>query len=210
MIVASFLAPRYEKWPGCDYVALLRLLDASCRRLGLRHMVISDDAHLGLDTFLCRLPENLMMAILEGQRQFLACAQEPVLLVGADCLVTRDPRPFGVGYDMAITTSQTFSDCEMNTGAIWCAGSQCAAIWQASLDRNPVEWGDDQTALYAAINDEGAGGHGLSVRRMRCEDHNWAPRDVADDAGMPTVMHFRGRRKAFMADWAVRHMGLTC
>lgn len=210
MKVASFFAPRYEKWPGCDYDALLLLLDASCRRLGLEHVVISDaERPAPLLTARFELPENLMAAILDGQRQLLAATPGPVLLVGADCLVTRDPRPFGVGCDMAITIGP-FSDCPMNTGAIWCAdGPTCAPIWQAALDRKPVEWGDDQRALYAAIGNEGRAGHGLSVRRLRCEDANWAPNDVADPAGMPTVVHFRGRRKAFMADWARRHMGLA-
>lgn len=202
MIVASFFAPREDRW-GCDYIALLRLLDASCRRFGLLHWVISDNASLGLNTFLCRLPPNLMAATLEGQRQFLVDAQEPVLFVGADCLVTRDPRPLLAG-DLMITTSPTFSDCEMNTGAIWCAdGPRCAPVWRAALDRNPTAWGDDQTALYAAIQ-----ASSLRTVRLSAEDHNWAPRDTEDNAGMPTVVHFRGRRKSFMAAWAERHVDL--
>lgn len=210
MIVASFFAPRYDKW-GCDYDALLLLLDASCRWLGLHHVVISDAPRPApLETAVFDLPENLMLALLDGQRQFLAATPGPVLLVGADCLLTRDPRPFGVGCDMAVTTSPTFSDCVMNTGAIWCAdGPTCAPIWRAALDRRPLEWGDDQRALYAAACDDRAGGHGLSVRRIPAELHNWAPTNPADDAGMPTVVHFRGRRKAWMAEWASRHMGLA-
>lgn len=204
MLVASFFAPRENRW-GCDYIALLRLLDASCERFGLRHMVISDAVSFGgLETFPCRLPANLMAATLEGQRQFLVCAQEPVMFTGADCLVTRDPRPMLAG-DITITIGP-FSDCPMNTGAVWCAeGQRCAPIWQAALDRNPVEWGDDQRTLYAAIR-----ASDLDWRTMRCEETNWAPESIEDDAGMPTVVHFRGRRKAFMADWAARHMGLTC
>lgn len=205
VIVASFFAPREDRW-GCDYVALLRLLDASCKRFDLRHMVISDDGGLGVDTFLCRLPENLMAAILEGQRQFLACANDPVLFVGADCLITKDPKHLPSNdADIAITTSDTFSDCRMNTGAIWCTdGPTCAPVWQAALDRGPMSWGDDQTALYAAIR----GSH-LTVEELACPEHNWAPRNVEDEAGMPTVVHFRGQRKSFMAEWARRHIGIT-
>lgn len=203
MIVASFFAPRYEKWPGCDYDRLLLLLDASCRRLGLRHVVISDGPRpVPVETMVFDLPENLMQALLDGQRQFLAATPGPALLVGADCLLTRDPRPFLTG-DMVITIGP-FSDCEMNTGAIWCAdGPTCAPVWAAALDDNPVEWGEDQTTLYAAIQESG-----LKIERLRCEEYNWAPRSVDDDAGPPTVVHFRGRRKAFMAEWAARHLSI--
>ncbi len=202
MIVASFFAPRFDMWEGVNYDALLPLLDASCRRLDLRHVTISDGSRPGVETFICSLPENLMAATLDGQRQFLEQAREPVLLVGADCLLTRDPRPFGVGCDMAITIGP-FSDCEMNTGAVWCMdGPKCAPIWQAALDRNPIEWGQDQTTLYAAVRNS----HDILMRRLRCEDHNWAPESPNDDAGMPTVVHFRGRRKAWMAGWSERFL----
>jgi len=203
VIVASFFAPRVEKW-GCDYDALLMMLDASCRRLGLRHVVISDrNRPAPLETTRFDLPENLMLALLDGQRQFLAVTPGPVLLVGADCLVTRDPKPFFVG-NMAVTIGP-FSDCPMNTGAIFCAdGPTCAPVWQAALDRRPLEWGDDQRALYAALKTSG-----LDYCELPCEAHNWAPDHVGDHAGMPTVVHFRGRRKTFMAEWARRHMGLA-
>lgn len=201
MIVASFFAPRQDVW-GCDYDALLRLLDLSCYRLGLRHVVISDAARPGLETARFDLPENLMLALLDGQRQFLAATPGPVLLVGADCLLTRDPRPFLAG-DMAITIGP-FLDCAMNTGAIWCAdGPRCAPVWQAALDLAPANWGDDQVALYTAIQASGRG-----VVTLRCEDHNWAPSSAADPAGLPTVAHFRGPRKRFMAEWAARHLAL--
>lgn len=162
-------------------------------------MVISDSRDLSLETFLCRLPDNLMAATLEGQRQFLSCTQEPVLFVGADCLLIRDPRSVLAG-DMTVTIGP-FSDCEMNTGAIWCAGSQCASVWREALERNPTEWGDDQTALYSA-----AQASILDVRHVPCELHNWAPESPTDNAGMPTVVHFRGRRKAWMAGWAKQYL----
>ncbi len=203
MIVASIFAPRYEQWPGCDYDALLQLLDVSCRRLGLRHVVISDATRPGLETAVFDLPQDLMPMLLDGQRQFLAATPGPVLLVGADCLLTADPRPVLSG-DLTITIGP-FLDCAMNTGAIWCAdGPTAAPVWQSALDRRPDAWGDDQRALYAAVL-----ASGLVVTDVRCEDHNWAPDDAFDTAGMPTVVHFRGPRKSWMADWARRHMGLA-
>lgn len=205
MIVASFFAPRFDKW-GCDYDALLRLVDASCRRVGLRHVVISDSERPApLETARFDLPENLMQACLDGQRRFLEASAGPVLLIGADCLVTRNFNG-AIGHDMAITIGP-FSDCEMNTGAIWCAdGPSCAPVWQTALDRGPLEWGEDQVALYAAVQDAEA--KGLNIRRLRCERYNWAPESVADPAGLPTVVHFRGRRKAWAAEWAARFLDI--
>lgn len=205
MRVASFYAPREDRW-GCDYDALLRVLDASCTRLGLVHHVISDRMRPNLRTFQVPLPIDLMAAVLEGQLRFLEWAAHnhigPVLLVGADCLITRDPRPYLAG-DIAITIGP-FADCEMNTGAIWCAdGGRCAPVWRAALDRKPRRWGDDQVALYAAIQ-----ASSLHVVRLRCEEHNWAP-ESWDDPVRPTVAHFRGPRKAFMARWGATHLGLS-
>lgn len=198
MIVASFYAPREDRYPGVDYDTLLPLLDASCRRVGVEHWVISDQKRPGLKTFQCKLPENLMLATLDGQRQFLECAHEPVMFTGADCILTRDPRRILAG-DMTVTLGP-FSDCEMNTGAVWVDdGQKCAAIWADAIARGPSAWGDDQTMLYAAIQ-----ASGIDWRAVRCEDHNWAPDHADDDAGMPTVVHFRGKRKTFMAAWAAR------
>lgn len=205
MKVASIFAPRFEKWSGVDYDDLLMLLDASCRRLGLLHVVISDAPRPApLETARFDLPENLMRLLLDGQRQFLAATPGPVLLVGADCLLTANPPVLIGGMDMAVTTSPTFGDCLMNTGAIWCAdGPTCAPVWQAALASSPQKWGEDQITLYAAVKESG-----LRVREVRAEDYNWAPANVDDDAGMPAIVHFRGRRKAFMADWARRHLSL--
>jgi hypothetical protein len=202
VIVASFFAPRYEKWPGTDYDALLLLLDASCKRLGLQHVVISDRPRPGLETALFDLPENLMLAFVDGQRQFLEANPGPVFFTGADCVLTKDPRPYLAG-DMVVTIGD-FADCPMNSGAIWCAdGPTCAPVWKAAVEKNPTEWGDDQRALYAAVKESR-----LDVRELRCEEHNAAPRNVDDPVGMPTVVHFRGQRKTWMAEWCRRHLGI--
>lgn len=202
MIVASIFAHRYKRWAGCDYHATLRVLNASCRRLGLRHVVISDCEVPGIETAVFDLPENLMQLLVDGQRQLLETVDEPVLLVGADCIVTRDPAPIFAG-DLVVTLGP-FADCEMNTGAIFCANPRrCAPVWKAALDAGPKAWGDDQRALYAAIQ-----ASDLDWRSVRCEAHNWAPEHPEDRAGMPTVVHFRGNRKAWMADWGRRYLGL--
>lgn len=207
-IVASFYAPRFEKWgfDAAGYWSLVKLLDRSCKRLGQDHVVISDvEAPHGVETALFDLPENLMEAFVDGQRQLLECAHEPILFVGADCLLTRDPWPYMAG-DITITVSDTFGDCRMNNGAVWCRDpALCAPVWRDALRRKPREWGQDQRTLYAALQ-----ACDLIVAELPCEQHNWTPGGrVENDAGMPTVMHFRGQQKRFMAAWAQRHLGLT-
>jgi hypothetical protein len=145
-----------------------------------------------------------MMAFIYGQWKLLFASKEPVLFTGADCLLTRDPRPFFQG-DLTITTSDTFSDCKMNSGAIFVKNPNlCSSIWANALNKTPKEWGEDQTCLYKAILESN-----FDVKEIRCEDHNWAPRDLDDDAGLPTIVHFRGKRKSFMKDWANKYLGIN-
>ncbi len=200
MIVASFYAPRYEKWPGCDYDELLLLVDKSCKKLGLNHIVISDSFRpKPLNTFVTRLPENLIQAILYGQWKFLQESQEPILLIGADCLLTKLIPEFE--EDIGITLGP-FSDCKMNTGMVYVKdGKKSEQVWAAALELNPTVWGQDQTFLYESILESG-----LDIKELRCEEYNWAPNNIHDDAGLPYVVHFRGKRKSFMKNWAKTYL----
>lgn len=204
MIVASIFAPREgeNRW-NCDYDDLLMLLDESCDRFSLKHVVISDCVRPEpLETRIYDLPQNLMQVLLDGQRQLLEDSDEAVLLVGADCLIGYDPRQFFL-QDLTITVDDSFSDCRMNTGAIFCSnGKKCAPIWAEALKANPREWGEDQVALYNAVC-----ASGLGVREIQCERHNRAPENK-DDGRLSTVVHFRGRRKEYMRAWAKRFMDI--
>lgn len=204
MIVASFFAPRFTQWVNCDYDKLLMLLDKSCHKLDIKHMVISDELRPHpLQTYLTYLPENLMQAFLYGQMRMLKEIDEPILFVGADCLIIRSPELY-FSKDLAITTSDTFSDCKMNTGAIFCNNNlACAEIWAKAYEFMPIHWGDDQRCLYRAIKESN-----LDVEELKCEDHNWAPDSINDSAGMPTVVHFRGPRKSFMSEWAKKYLNI--
>lgn len=203
MIVASFYAPRFEKWKDCDYDELLILVDKSCKKVGLNHIVISDSPRPNLETFITDLPANLMQAILYGQMKILEKAKESVLLIGADCVLTRYISNFD--SDIAITLGP-FSDCEMNTGMIWCGNTKlCAKVWKSALDLNPSEWGEDQTCLYESVLDFEPS---LKITRLKCEEYNWAPNHVNDNAGMPAVVHFRGNRKRYMKQWCEQFPGI--
>ncbi len=199
-VVASFYAYRYDKW-GIDYTDCLRVLQESCDALGLKHVVIGDKQLPGFDCALYDLPDNLMLALLEGQRRFLCDAGERVLLVGADSVITRNP--FRISDAMLAVTLGPFKDCPMNSGFLLCNEPRpCADIWQAALDRKPLEWGDDQRALWAAMQDAIA--EGKDIETLKCTEHNWAPSSASDQIDS-TVVHFRGPRKKFMRDWWRQH-----
>jgi len=211
MLVVSFYTPRPEleklKAHGSDYDELLMLVEASCRRYGLKHLVISDSPRpKPLNTFLCALPHNLMKAFIVGQGQVLKEVREPVLFIGADCLFTKDPRKLlSNEADMTITLGP-FWDCEMNTGAIWChEPERCYEVWFEALERPLKDWGDDQIAMYHSVKLLEATGQ-LDVNRVRCEDHNWHPEP--DEMCNATVVHFRGSRKQFMIPWAKEFLDL--
>lgn len=202
MLIASFYTPREARW-GLDIVGYhrcLRVLDDSCKRLGLRHVVLSDSERTGFETALYPLPENLMQAFLSAQMQLLETATEPVLLTGADCILTADPRPLlEEDFDVAITVGP-FRDCRMNSGMIIVRdGPKAAKIWRAALESNPTQWGDDQTSLYRAIL-----ASDLKVKELPCQRYNWAPESPDDPAGMPMIAHFRGNRKGWMRMWYER------
>jgi hypothetical protein len=87
VIVASFYAPRPEHPRWRDYLPSLALLQRSCDRLGLRHVIIGDAPVDGFDVFETTLPRDLMPAILKGQADAIEFFKDDLLLVGADCVV---------------------------------------------------------------------------------------------------------------------------
>lgn len=217
MLVASFYSPRPEiesKLWNCDYDQLLMLVESSCRRFGLEHLVISNCPRPApLRTFLTFLPDNLMQAFIFGQRQMLRELQEScqnLLFIGADCLFTRNPsgRELIEESDITITLSSSFVDCLMNCGAIWCNDlEKCFRIWdRAYQTKKLVDWGDDQRAIYSSILEYEEEGW-LNVKRVECEGFNWAPDGLEDDC-RSVVVHFRAKRKQFMANWAKKHLDL--
>jgi hypothetical protein len=147
-----------------------------------------------------------MQAILYGQMKVLSEAKEPVLFTGADCLLTHDPRSiFEDDFDLGITTSDTFLDCKMNTGAIFVKHPRlCFDTWAKAYLMMPKEWGEDQVYLYKSIRESN-----LKIKEFSCEDHNWAPKSLDDDANLSTIVHFRGKRKSFMKSWANKYLGIN-
>lgn len=196
--VVSFYAPRYVQWSGVNYDDCLAILDASCKRLGVEHICISDSERPGIKTFLTDLPDNLMQAFLVGQIAWLKHANgAPTMFTGADCIITRDPTYVCVGYDMAITTRHYTS---LNTGALWCYSKTCIQAFENALALNPIAWGEDQTCLLAGIRKT----PGLRLRELPFKGFN-AKVTSADDNldNPPIVVHLKGNatKKALMAPW---------
>lgn len=196
--IVSFYAPRYEQWAGVDYDDCLDVLDASCKRLGLRHVCISDSQRPRVETFITELPQNLMQAFLVGQIAYLKHANGlPVMFTGADCIITRDPSDIGYGYDMSITTRH-YTD--MNTGGVWCYSTKCIEAFENGLALNPQLWGEDQTCLLAGIRKT----PGLRLRELPLRDYNAKVTSVTDKQDRPPlIVHLKGgaERKNLMRPW---------
>ena len=211
--VVSFFAPRPEHPYFHDYKPYLALLRESCAKFGHEHLVLTDDASVADDAYVCDLPRSLMKAVLAAQHAYLADpanANTPTLLVGADCVLARDPSAFAEHDADLVITVGDFADCRMNTGAIF-VPKPClvAEIWAEALAHVGDEWGDDQTSLYRAINERPW--HGMwtaKVVELPVDPYNLAPEYPGEDCTRGVVLHFRGPRKRWMADYCHQWLGI--
>lgn len=198
-LIVVVYAPRYEKWPGTDYVECLRLVKQSCEAVGQRLMVVTDAELPGdLPQWHADLPQNLMAALTSGIEQYRRATEGRLFFTGADCLLTRDPFRFAKDCDAAFTFGP-FKDCPLNTGAMWLNTRASADLYAKALASKPAKWGEDQTSLLAAVE-----ASPLKIERLQCSDHNSAPGGPGDIIDT-TIVHFRGPRKGWMAEWWRNH-----
>lgn len=200
MNIVSFWAPRPEHPLFQDYAPYLDLLRMSCERFGHRHVCLTDDAAVR-DGYVVDLPRPLMRAFIAAQHAYLsdpANASTPTLLTGADCVLAQDPSLVSSrDADIIITVDDRFADCRMNMGAMWIPRPAAVAhVWADALANMDEEWGDDQRAVYAALERSD-----LRITELPCDPCNLAPDHPADDCRRGVVLHFRGPRKAWMADY---------
>lgn len=234
LIVASYLSPRPEEHGdrAHSYGEALQLLDASCAIANCRHVVITEEgsvdaipASIDRDrVFVVEGTRNLplMKAIIAGQMAFVSesgVADEGTILVGADCLVMRDPRPVfaNADWDVAVTVG-VYSPGGLNNGAVYLApGADAKALvyYQLAHMNCPPEWGGDQHAVRMVcmplekppitVNR-----HGMRVRFLDMDGYNCPPACAEDHgASKAYVAHFKGERKRFMADFSARFLGVT-
>lgn len=212
MNVVSFYAPRPEHPLFQDYNPFLKLLDASCEKYGHKHIVLTDDASAIKDcaAYETPLPRSLMKATITAQLAYLSdplFINAPTLLTGADCVLANDPMAAMGNFDLGITLGD-FTDCRMNCGAIFIpCPSDVAHIWAHALDRCGDAWGDDQTSLYDEIL-KARRSSGLLVKEYPVDPYNLAPEHPGDDCTRGVVLHFRGPRKAWMATYCHKWLGI--
>lgn len=226
LTVASFYVERREEFPkAADYPSMLRILQASCDRLGLRHIVLTDaataDAGLipsGMQFCAIDLPKPLMQAVTAIQAHFVANAPiffGDLLLVGADSILLADPRPhLPADADLYVTSRRPNERLDaVNNGFQFIRRSaieKAAPLYRRVADRCGEEWRDDQRALVAELDpvplptviEERAG---LRVAFLPMRRFNDCPRWPGDPCKDAVLLHFRGRqRKKMMFAWAKR------
>jgi uncharacterized Rossmann fold enzyme len=216
--IVSFYAPRPEHPFFQDYLPFLEILGESCRKYGHRHIIITD-ADLKTEAgecFTVDLPRQLMKAANAGQLAYLRSEHAKVdsVLVGADCVLAKDPREVfdKMLFDVAFTTGP-FTDCILNTGAIFVrGGAPVSHIWARALETMGEEWGDDQKSLAAQVHPtlhpSVTAGPGPIIRFMPVDPYNLAPENPGDDCARAYVLHFRGPRKAWMKDYCAKWLGI--
>ena len=231
MIVASFWVHRPEEFPNAaDYPAMLRILQRSCGRLGLRHIVLTDQATRLLPSWPCGddgqsiearifdLPSPLMKAVTLAQAHWLWRFEPEIednrtFFVGADCILLKKPKAKS-GAHVTVTYRHAGANYPINTGAILInkPGKAVRALFDGIADRCGERWGDDQRAIRDALRPlpDGYGIHhragGLAIDFSPMWPLNYCPRDEADPADGAVMVHFRGqRRKDLLFEWAKRH-----
>lgn len=225
-IIASFWVERYAEHPAArerNYPGQLRILDASCKRLGLRHIVLTDHATAksgdwptGVAPWATDLPKSLMRAVTEVQARYLESRPDSdVVFVGADCIVLKNPADYFPADAGLCVTYRGLLDkgYPINTGCQMIRHHSLAAvarIYRLVADRCQTYWCADQAALQQALAPLPVE-HGIYVRRsvsvgfvpmFPCNVFP-APEDPATDAA---VLHFKGKNKKHrMFEWAANH-----
>lgn len=223
LTVASFWVHRPVEHPkAADYPAMLRILQASCDRLKIRHVLLTDnetaDAGLvpsGVQYFATDLPRDVMQATTTAQASFLENAPAwfgDVLFVGADSILLQDPRPHLPDADLCVTSRRPRPHLDaINNGFMYVrrrALGQVSALYRRVADRCGTEWRDDQRSLVAELSpvpmppviDERAG---VKVAYMPMAGFNYGPLWVNDPCKGAILLHFRGHhRKKMLFAWA--------
>lgn len=223
--VVSFWCLRPEEHPRApDYPAMLRILQRSCDRIGLRHVVLTDyptvESPLWPDTveaFARDLPGPLMQACTAAHALYLeSLPRTDTLFVGADAIVLDHPNlHFPAEPDLCVTARKPSRLLDaINNGSMLVrrrALPEAAKLYRRVADRCGPAWRDDQKALVAELDPVPMvpGTHeraGLSVAFLPMQRFNQTPLWPADPCKGAVLLHFKGRSgKRMMIAWAKRH-----
>lgn len=226
LTVASFYVhrPDHPKAGEIDFAGMLRVLQTSCDRLGVRHVVLSDFSTMradiaaqldGMGIFRCNLPDELMQATTQAHSRFLAThpgMPGDVLFVGCDAILLRDPRRFMPDdADMAFTYRPGHLKYPINNGFMFIrerAREAGARFFRAVADRCGPTWGDDQKAVADLLAPLPAAWgeierYGAKVRLLPMRRFNDVPAGANDKCKGVALLHFRGRKhKGKFFPWA--------
>lgn len=225
LAVCSFWVHRPFDYPDAvDYVPLLRILERSCRRIGVDHLVLTDFATAprvraaGMTPLPMDLPNNLTQASTEAQAQWLEQDGDgpmDTLFVGADCIIRKDPRGQIPAGDLTIAFRPDSKRHRLQNGFMFvpaASRAKVAPLFRSIADSCGEAMCDDLVALERALAPmpETYGAQeraGLTVNFVPMMPWQGAPDAAEDPIEDAFVLHFRGRRrKALMLEWAVRHM----
>lgn len=221
--IVSFWVLRPDEHPEAEarnYPGMLEVLQRSCDRLGLRHLVLTDpetaNSSLWPVTVMpwsIDLPKPLMQACTEALARYLESGPEgDTLFCGADCIFLADPiRFYPRGPGLCVTYRDPKSRYPINTGAQMVrqhALEPAAALYRRVADRCGTVWCDDQRAFISELAPMPpvVGTYkraGMDVAFMPMKRFNVVPKSVDDPCKGTCMLHFRGkRRKQFFFDWA--------
>lgn len=224
--ICSFWVLRPEEHPEAEarnYPGMLRVLQKSCDKLGLRHLVLTDRDTArselwpdGVEPWAVALPQPLMQAFTEAAAKFLECPPEDdTMFVGADCIFLKDPNNvFPIEPDLCITYRTPWDRHPINNGAQLIRRrslAKVAPLYRRIADRCGTVWCDDQRALVAELAPmpQTVGTYeraGVKIAFLPMKNFNHLPKDVSDPCRKACMLHFRGKgRKQFFFDWAKAH-----
>lgn len=225
-VVASFWVSRPADFPdAADYIGMLKLLDASCRAAGMRHVVLTDMASSAMlpremERFESDLPRNLLQSTTAAQAEWVREGRyrnDDTVFVGADCLVLHDFRPFLRPADLSICTFVHRSLWIMNGFIHVPAASRTKVV--PIFDKVargtrplPAKTCDDMMSWERALaprpkelwsKQERAG---LTVRFLPEPIWNERPLSADEPYLDAHILHFRGAaQKPMFFDWVARH-----
>lgn len=230
--IVSYYSPRPDEYGARahSYDEAIACLEASCSRLGLRHVLLTEK---GNEDHVPHVPAQrvvaldgtqdlkLMRAIVAGQLAYLQAmgtGEGGTIFVGVDCLFLKDPSPVfdGGDWDVAVTVGP-YSPQGLNNGAVFLpAGKNAEAtrFYGLAYANCPEEWPGDQTAIFrvcypllkpGSIADR----HGVRVKYLDMDTYNLPPASL-DDPGISSayMLHFKGARKDFMGAAAEQWLGI--
>jgi len=230
--IVSYYSPRPAEFGdrAFAYDEPIALIDASCTRLGLRHILLTEKGNED------KIPHvdparvfaidgtqslKLMQATVAGQMAYLrhvGTGEGGVIMTGVDCMWMKDPSPVfdGGDWDVSVTIGP-YSPGGLNNGLVALApnrGDAAARFYELAWHNCPEDWPGDQQAIRAIVYPFAPIGkiadrHGVKVRYLDMDTHNLPPA-CPDDPAIPGayMLHHKGARKEFMGAVAEQWLGI--